>query len=131
MVIDPSALLQILLGEPGAADTLRLLLATDDAVVTAPGLLEAEVAFAARSGLPGATVERLVERLGARVVPVGPEHVAEARRAFERFGAPSGHPAQLSVSDCVHYAVARVEGRALAFTGDRFVHTDLDQMRTG
>jgi len=51
--------------------------------------------------------------------------------AFERFGTVSGHPAGLNFGDCTSYAVASSSGRALAFKGDDFVHSDLELLKLG
>ena len=131
MVVDPSVLLQILFDEPGAADAVRTVLEADDPIVTAVGALEAEVVWGARSDFADAAVATLLARLGARIVAFEPEHLAEARAAYERYGKGRGNPARLNLGDCVSYAVAKVTGRALAFKGDDFSHTDAISVRTG
>lgn len=131
MVVDPSVLLQILFDEPGAADAVRTVLEGDDPVVTSVGALEAEVVWGARSGFADGMVATLLARLGVRIVAFEPEHLTEARSAYERFGKGRGHPARLNLGDCVSYAVAKATGRLLAFKGDDFTHTDVVALRTG
>ncbi len=131
MVVDPSVLLQILFDEPGAADAVRMLLEADDPIATSVGVLEAEVVWGARSGFADAAVATLLMRLGVRVVAFEPEHLADARTAYDRFGKGRGHPARMNLGDCVSYAVAKSTGRPLAFKGDDFSHTDAITVRTG
>jgi ribonuclease VapC len=131
VVVDPSVLLQILFDEPGAVDAVRTVLAADDPITTAVGALEAEVVWGGRSGFDDAAVATLLARLGVRVVAFEPQHLAEARSAYERFGKGRGHPARLNLGDCVSYAVAKATGRPLAFEGDDFIHTDVPSVRTG
>ena len=131
MVVDPSVLLQILFDEPGAVDAVRTVLASDDPVVTAVGALEAEVVWGARCGFADAAVATLLARLGVRLVAFEPEHLTEARSAYDRFGKGRGHPARLNLGDCVSYAVVRATGRPLAVKGDDFTHTDAVTVCTG
>ncbi len=58
------------------------------------------------------------------VIPFTAEHYEVAVDAFERFG-KGRHPAALNFGDCLTYAVARLSGLPLLYTGDDFARTDL------
>jgi len=51
-------------------------------------------------------------------------HVAEARRAYRRFGR-GHHAARLDFGDVFAYALARASGEALLFKGEDFSKTDV------
>ena len=45
--------------------------------------------------------------------------------AFDRLGRGSGHPAKLSLGECMSYAAAMSSGSALLFKGRDFASTDV------
>ncbi len=57
-------------------------------------------------------------------IPCMPDHYDLAVDAFQRYG-KGRHPASLNFGDCLTYAVARIAGLPLLFTGDDFARTDL------
>lgn len=57
--------------------------------------------------------------------------VAIVRAAHRDFGRGSDHPARLNLGDCFSYALARERGEPLLFTGNDFVHTDIEPALTG
>lgn len=131
MVVDTSVLLQILFDEPGATEAVRVVLAAGTPLVTAPGVLEAEIVFGSWMSFSDRAVPELINGLHLRVVPFTQEHLSDARLAYERFGRGSGSPARLNFGDCISYAVARKLDLPLAYKGDDFGHTDLRLVRTG
>jgi len=96
MVIDSSALLGILLGEP-EADALALTLANaPKCMVSAFTLLETAIVMEARKGEEGGrALDILVHRAKIDVVPLIPEHAELARAAWRRYG-KGRHPAGLN-----------------------------------
>ncbi len=46
--------------------------------------------------------------------------------AARRYGRGTGHPARLNFGDCFSYACAKSAGVPLLFTGDDFIHTDIN-----
>lgn len=125
MVLDTSALLALLLDEP-EAETLRAAIDEDEArFVSAATLLETAVVIEARKGEAGGReLDLLLHRADVVIVPVDAEHVAEARRAWRRFGR-GRHPAALNFGDVFAYALARVSDEPLLFKGDDFARTDI------
>jgi ribonuclease VapC len=125
MVIDTSALVAVLLGEPSAPRLLSVFQRMAVGRVSAATLLEAAMVMQARLGDAGeGQLDRLVQRLGVEVVRVSREHAEIARSAFRRFG-KGRHPAALNFGDCFAYALARALDEPLLFVGGDFSQTDV------
>ena len=126
MIIDSSALIAILTGEPERAAFVEAIRAARDPRISAASLLEASIVVD-RRGDPvlSRQFNDLVSALGITVVPFDAEHLAVGRAAYRDFGKGSGHPAGLNLGDCFSYALARCSGEALLFKGDDFSHTDI------
>jgi len=75
--------------------------------------------------LAAAKFDQLVERFRFVVEPFTASQAAIVRRAYQRFGKGSGHPAQLNFGDCFTYALAKELGEPLLFIGQDFIHTDV------
>lgn len=130
IVVDASALVAIVMGEPDA-EALARRLDTDDAPVTTPVAVYEAVLAIARQRAGGVSAARsdldvLLSEARIRVVPVSPEEADIALSAFDRFGKGRGHPAQLNMGDCFAYAAARHRGAPLLFKGEDFSKTDLE-----
>lgn len=125
MVLDTSALIAILLQEPGYE---RLAIAIENAgeiLVGTPAILEAGMVLSARMQQDARPlVQALLRQIRARVVPFDEAHAWAATGAFLRFGR-GRHSAALNFGDCMSYAVASNSGRPLLFTGDDFGKTDI------
>ena len=65
-----------------------------------------------------------LRRLDAEVVALREEHWEVAVEAFLRYG-KGRHPAGLNFGDCLAYAVSKVAGMPLLFTGQDFAKTDV------
>jgi ribonuclease VapC len=126
VIVDSSALVAILLKEPGFEVPLEKLLAARVAGIGAPTLAEAGIVLTARGG---PTVQRLllhfVREAGLAVVPFGEAHSRAAVEAFVRFG-KGRHAAALNFGDCMTYATARIAGQPLLCLGRDFTRTDLE-----
>jgi ribonuclease VapC len=118
MVIDTSALLAMLLDEPDA-ESFREAVADDEIrLVSAATLLEVALVIEARKGdAGGRELDLLVQTAVVEVVAVDADHVAEARRAYRRYGRGS-HPASLNFGDVFAYALSRTSGEALPYKGE-------------
>jgi ribonuclease VapC len=124
MVLDTSALLAMLLDEPDA-EALRVAIEADETrLVSAATCLETAIVIEARKGEAGGRELDLFMRTAEiALVVVDAEQVAEARRAYRRFGR-GRHPAGLNFGDVFAYALARTSGEALLFKGDDLAKTD-------
>lgn len=132
MIVDTSALVAIVVGEPEGADLRKVLRRARPLKMSAGSLLETSIVCDARpSAHLGRRLDSLVAALDMVVVPVDAEQVAIARSAYRDYGRGSGHPAQLNFGDCFAYALASVTGEPLLFKGDDFGHTDVRSALTG
>lgn len=129
MIVDTSALVAIVAGEPGHEPLLDAILADADPALPASCLLEAHMVI--RGRFPPAmlaTLDGVVAELRLRIEPFTEAHAGIARDAFDCYG-KGRHPAGLNFGDCMAYAVARVEGQPLLFMGEDFERTDVEVAR--
>jgi ribonuclease VapC len=125
MVVDSSALVAILLAEPGFERLREAMITAADVIVPAPVLVEAGMVMLSRTGTGGLTdLDDLLERSGARVLALSEGQARVAVVAFGRYG-KGRHLAGLNFGDCMAYAVAMAEGVPLLFTGADFARTDV------
>lgn len=129
MILDASAIVAILLEEPGDASLLARLRADQSRGVGAPTLLETGMVLVGRRGEIGRSkLERFIVKARLTIVGFEPHHWPVALTAFERFG-KGRHPAALNFGDCLAYAIAKVAGEPLLCVGDDFAQTDLEVIR--
>lgn len=126
IVIDTSAIIAILRGEPEKLRFVETIVAASSCLVSAVSFQEAAVVFAGRLGNENAWTEldTLLEDLGIEVVAHDAALAFLARDAFLRFG-KGRHPARLNFGDCATYALARAHDLPLLFNGDDFSQTDI------
>ncbi len=125
LAVDSSALLAILLDEPGRSAIEGALASAGGAVMTASNLLEASMVALGRVGTDAIdALDDVVIASGIVCMPVDQPLIRLARTAFERFG-KGRHPAALNFGDCFSYALARHFDVPLLCTGDDFARTDL------
>ena len=126
MIIDTSALMAILLREPGHATFRRQLSRARTVGIGTPTLTEAALVLAGRTGRdPRPILGRFLQEFSVAPVPFGEAHWREAMRAFLRYG-KGRHPARLNFGDCLAYATARLADQPLLCKGDDFPQTDLE-----
>lgn len=127
MIVDTSALVAILLREPGA-EALLVAIAQEGGVLPSPAHVEyLRVASSSRVGL-GREAAMLLERfgrLGLDTVPFTEEHARIAGEANLHYGKGIGSGGVLNLLDLMVYAVAKERGQPLLCTGNDFTVTDL------
>jgi ribonuclease VapC len=125
VIIDSSALVAILLAEPGRQVLLDHVAKAVIVGVGAPTLAETGIVLTARIGIAGRSLlARLLDEAGIETVPFTAAHWPIAVDAFARYG-KGRHSAALNFGDCLTYATSRLAGRPLLCTGDDFPRTDL------
>jgi ribonuclease VapC len=129
MVVDASALVAILLGEPEAAAFVSAL-ETGDRHVTCPNSVFETVAALVRVRVCTVSDARvlvadLMSEAGIAVAPVTLEISEAAITAFDRYG-KGRHPACLNMGDCYSYALAKTMRAPILFKGNDFTRTDLE-----
>ncbi|HEY9422917.1 MAG TPA: type II toxin-antitoxin system VapC family toxin [Thermoanaerobaculia bacterium] len=125
MVIDASALLAILLGEPEAEDFSRAIASDPKRLVSAVSSFEAAIVIHARKGPPGVReLDLLLHSTAATIVSLDADQVLLARAAYAKYG-KGHHPAALNLGDCCSYALSQSSGEPLLFKGNDFSKTDV------
>lgn len=126
MIVDSSALLAVLSGEPDAEQFAKALTTNDGVAISAGTLLETSIVVdSRRDPVLSARLDELLQVAGVSVEPVTARQATIARQAYRDFGKGGGHPAGLNFGDCFAYALAKDTGQPLLFMGDDFTHTDL------
>lgn len=127
MIVDTSAIVAILRGEPDASVYARLIAEAPVARISAATLVELGIVVDG-PGDPvlSAALDRFVQDAGLVIEPLTAAQASIAREAYRRFGRNSGHPARLILGDCFAYALARDLGEPLLFKGEDFRQTDIE-----
>jgi ribonuclease VapC len=124
IVIDASALIAIIFGEPEAASFTQCI-RDSDGHISASNVYEAEVVVLRRLGADKVyRVRGLLARADVTIHPFDDQKAQEATEVYARFG-KGVHPAQLNLMDCAAYALARSRGLPLLYKGDDFAQTDV------
>lgn len=125
MVLDASAIVAILLSESHGERLLRQVAAAPITAVGTPTLVEAAMVLSSRLQRDARPfIEGFLRRAEVEVIPFTHEHFEVALDAFLRYG-KGRHAAALNFGDCLTYAVARLSGLPLLYTGDDFSQTDV------
>jgi ribonuclease VapC len=126
VIVDTSALIAILRGEPEARVCAQAIEAAPRCRISAANFLEAAIVIDdSRDPIASRRLDDLVKEAGIVVEPVTAAQANIAREAYRDFGRGSGNPARLNFGDCFAYALARATGEPLLFKGDDFLHTDI------
>jgi ribonuclease VapC len=129
MIIDSSAIVAIVRGEPEAEPFLAVIRAEADAEMSAGNYLETGIVIDSDGdAVLSAGLDPLLDQLSIKIVPITPEHAKIARQAYRDFGKGSGHKAKLNFGDCFAYALAMERGDVLLYKGDDFVHAGLARL---
>lgn len=126
MVVDTSALVAILFGEPEAERFGRCLAEAPRCSMSAANWLEtAMVVTAARGEAGKAHLDSLLAIANLAIVPVDAVLAETALAAWRRFG-KGRHPAGLNFGDCFSYALAKSLAEPLLYKGADFAQTDAE-----
>ena len=125
MVIDSSAVVAILFGEPDERTYDDAIAAAAIRLISAVTRVELTFVIEGRKGNEGrARLDRFFDLTETEIVPVTPQQALIACGAFRRFG-KGRHRANLNIGDCFAYALASATGHPLLFKGNDFTHTDI------
>ena len=130
MIIDTSAIIAILAGEPDAAHYAQMIESDPAPRIGAPSILEATIVLTRWFGEGAeAALDAFVRESGAEIVAFDLPQLRAAQNAYLRFG-KGRHPAGLNYGDCMSYALAQVCDEELLFKGQDFGQTDIRQVGT-
>jgi len=125
MIVDSSAIVAVLLREPGADAIIDKISSASAIGVGAPSLVEASIVLSAKLKYSARElVEEFLREIEAQIIPFQENHWPLALEAYMRFGR-GRHKAALNFGDCLSYAIARFANQPLLFKGDDFSKTDL------
>jgi ribonuclease VapC len=125
VVIDTSALLAILLGEPEREKFLQLLSESETRLLSAANALETAIVVESRRGeVAGREFDLFLHRTRIEIVSVDAEQFSIARFAWRKYG-KGRHPAALNFGDCFAYALTKIATEPLVAKGEDFRRTDL------
>lgn len=123
-VVDTSAVVAVLFGEPGSPEIERELV-DSPCIMSAATCVELGIVVEARAGPAGAQLlDELLTRVEMRIEPVDADMAHEALVCWRRFG-KGRHPAGIDYGDTFSYALARRMGVPLLFVGEDFAQTDV------
>ena len=129
IVIDSSAVVSIMFGEPAAGRLIATLAADPDRVMSAASYVETGTVLAGRRvKSPGQAIADLDGFLTEAAIGLASVDAEQARIALQariRFGRGMGHGGVLNYSDTFAYALAMTKRAPLLFTGDDFQTTDV------
>jgi ribonuclease VapC len=129
IVVDSSAVVAVLFGEPPAAALLARLAEDLDRVMSAASYLETGTVLAGRRQSDRLRaiddLDRFLDEAGIALVPVDAAQARLALHARIQFGRGMGHGGVLNFGDAFSYALARASQAPLLFIGDDFGTTDV------
>ena len=125
MVVDTSALIAILFGEPETESFVQALVNDPKKMISAFNILESAIVVEAKKGEAGGReLDLLVHRARIEIIALNSDQVELALAAWRKYGR-GNHPAGLNIGDCCAYALAKYSGEPLLFKGKDFSQTDI------
>lgn len=125
MVVDSSAIIAILKGEPERRMFIEAIERASECLISAAIFVEASVVIENSRGYDGLRdFDLFLATAGIEIAPVDAEQAHIAREAYRRYGRRR-HPAGLNFGDCFSYALAKVTDSPLLFKGRDFSSTDI------
>ena len=133
MMVDASAIVAILNGEPDASALAGTIGAARKPLTSPVALFETSLALMRENRWTadeaGAVLREFLRSAAIDVVAIDEETARAAVKVFERYG-KGRHPARLNVGDCFAYACARSSQSPLLYKGEDFTGTDVNAPRS-
>jgi ribonuclease VapC len=129
LVVDTSAAVAVILGEPGNEEIAACLEGALARLMPTAIRVELGIVIEARLWPAGQDiVDRFLRDARIEIVPVDADLAARAMSGWRRYG-QGRRPAGLNFGDCFTYALAERTGHPVLCTGDDFSATDLAVVR--
>ena len=129
IVVDSSAVIAILFGEPSCEALLTRLAADPDRVISVASYLESGTVLAGRRRserlLAIDDLDEFLATAGIELAAVDGQQARLALRARIAHGRGMGHGGALNFGDAFSYALAKTLDAPLLFVGDDFAGTDV------
>lgn len=125
MVIDTSAFIAILLGEPESPSFIQVIANDIKRLTSVLSALETAIVIESKKGPSGGReFDLLLHEAAIEITPMNADQMQIARKAYQKFG-KGRHPANLNLGDCCSYALASYSGEPLLYKGNDFSMTDI------
>jgi ribonuclease VapC len=126
LIIDTSAIVAILRGEPDARVFASAIENAADRRISAVNFVESAVVIdVSRNPIASRRLDDFFRVAQIVIEPVTEQQARIAREAYRDFGKGSGHGAGLNFGDCFAYALAKATGEPILFKGQDFKRTDI------
>jgi ribonuclease VapC len=126
MIVDTSAIVALVRGEPGRDEIHAALGASRLTRMSAASYVEMGAVLDRDSNTTRRRrIDTVLDDYRIAVEPVTAEQARIARKAYLDYGRGSGHPARLNLGDVFAYALAKTTREPLLFVGDDFSQTDV------
>jgi ribonuclease VapC len=126
VIVDSSALIAILAGEPDAEELNDVLSGAVRPALSVANYLEAAIVLDRHPARrAGEKLDRYLVAGQVELADVTESQARIARAAYRNFGRGTGHPAGLNFGDCFAYALAIDRDEPLLYNGNDFTHTDV------
>jgi ribonuclease VapC len=124
IVVDASAVMAVLLSEPGHEEISLKLRASAERAISPVALLECVMVLARAVSQPKAVLDAFLRMTGIAVSAIDSAQAEWATSAFLIYG-KGRHAARLNLGDCFSYAAAKALNAPLLYVGDDFAKTDV------
>ena len=129
LVVDTSAAVAVILGEPGCGELAAHLENALTRLMPTAIRVELGIVIEPRLGPAGQDiVDRFLRDAMIDIVPVDADLAARAMSGWRRYG-KGRHTAALNFGDCFTYALAERTGHPVLCIGDDFAATDIGVVR--
>ncbi len=125
MIVDSSAIMAILNGEPEAERFAAAIEGARISRMSAVSYVEAATVFAARFPKGALRFDAFLRDTRIVIEPVSVVQAELAREAYAEYG-KGNHKARLNLGDCFAYALSKDLYEPLLFKGEDFTHTDVE-----
>jgi len=126
VIVDSSALIAILAGEPDAEELNDVLSGAVRPALSVANYLEAAIVLDRHPARrAGEKLDRYLVTGQVELADVTESQARIARSAYRNFGWGTGHPAGLNFGDCFAYALAIDRDESLLYKDNDFKHTDV------
>lgn len=126
VVVNTSAIIACLTGEPERPRCMRTLAPAQQRVLSSVSLLEARIVITGSKNLPKSWLDDFLGNETITIVSFDERLSDLAFEAYGRYG-KGRHPARLNMGDCAAYARAKARGWPLLYKGDDFALTDIER----
>jgi len=124
MVVDASAMIAILRGEPEEESFKRVLALATVRYMSPINWWEVAINAEKAGRSDMSAFDKFCKRLDLKIVPVDEGLMRLAHQSWRRYG-KGQHPARLNLGDCFAYALAKSLNEPLLYKGGDFARTDV------